>query len=251
MPDKHSLAVEIVQITDMHLGADESSLLKGINTADTLTKVLAAIGQTSRDYLIATGDISEDFSAASYHLFLKLLRQNHIAPLVCLGGNHDDLTVMQPILQPVALPRVFCQGSWLFVCLNTTLPGKDEGEIVEEDLVMLEELLTGHSASHVVLFMHHHIVPVKSSWIDRYTLRNVDSLMALLARHDKVRAVISGHVHQASEASHNNVLFYTSPATSLQFVPCSDQAKVEAASPAWRKWFFWPDGSISNQIFFL
>ncbi|MGB8667757.1 MAG: metallophosphoesterase [Serratia inhibens] len=251
MPDTQSRAVEIVQITDMHLTANENSLLKGVNTAETLTKVLAAVEQASYDRLIATGDISEDFSPASYRLFLTLLARHRIASLVCLSGNHDDPAVMQQILQPVALPTVFCEREWLFVCLNTTLSGEDEGEIAADDLVMLEELLVGHSASYVVLFMHHHAVPVESRWIDRYGLRNSASLMALLARHNKVRAVISGHVHQASETERNGVLFYTTPATSLQFVPYSDQAEVATASPAWRKWFFWPDGRITNQLFFL
>ena len=90
-------AIEIVQITDIHLTADENSHLKGVNTAENLTRVLGEVKHTSYERLIVTGDISEDSSSASYNLFLNLLKQNNISSVVCLGGNHDNISVMNQI----------------------------------------------------------------------------------------------------------------------------------------------------------
>lgn len=243
-------AIEIVQITDMHLAHSEQILLKGVNTAETLSRVLAAIQQTSYDWLVATGDISEDFSAGSYALFKQLLARQNISSLVCLSGNHDDPALMQKVLESIALPTAFCQGEWLFIGFNTPIRGEDTGEIAAADLARLELLLTQHSAKYVAIFMHHHVLPVQSRWIDRYNLINAAAFLALIARHGKVRAVISGHVHQASVTEYQGTLFYTTPATSLQFVPFNDHAEVAIAPPAWRKWSFWPDGHISDNIFY-
>ncbi|XBS69144.1 metallophosphoesterase [Acerihabitans sp. KWT182] len=251
MTSSTSRAVEIVQITDAHLGASEDFMLKGINTAETLSQVLAAVSQTPYDWLIATGDISDDFSHASYALFLRMLDQHGISSLICLSGNHDDPAVMQQILQPVALPTIFFDGDWLFICLNTTLANSDEGEVTETDLARLNTLLTQHAQKHVAIFMHHHVVPVQSRWIDAYRLRNHSSFMKHLARYNNVRAVISGHVHQASISPRNGATFYTSPATSLQFVPGCHLPKISTVTASWRKWTFWPDGKVSDQLFSL
>ena len=251
MSHKRSRAVEIVQITDIHLGKDAAFMLKGVNTADTLSGVLAKVRQTSFDWLIATGDISDDFSPASYQLFRDLLRQADLTSLVCLSGNHDNPAVMESVLHSVMLPRVFDEGEWLFICLNTTIVGEDDGEIAEADFIQLETLLAQQSTKHVALFMHHHVISVQSRWIDRYGLRNADRFLALLDRHRHVRAVIGGHVHQTSESQHNGVTFYTTPATSLQFVPHSDKAEVSVDAPGWRKWSFWPDGQITTELYSL
>ncbi|WP_414147283.1 metallophosphoesterase [Erwinia sp. BNK-24-b] len=251
MSETRRRAVEIVQITDLHLMANERLLLKGVNTAQTLNSVLTAIGQTSYHRLIATGDISEDFSAASYETFKTLLARHRIASLVCLSGNHDDPVMMQEILGPVALPRIFCEGEWLFIGLNTTIKGEDEGEIAAVELAQLDSLLAQHHAKFAAIFMHHHALPVQSGWIDRYGLKNAADLLALVARYPEIKAVIGGHVHQASVQTCKGTLFYTTPATSIQFAPLSEKAEVSATPPAWRKWYFWPDGRISDEIFFV
>ncbi|MBF8742109.1 metallophosphoesterase [Pseudomonas guariconensis] len=239
-------------MTDLHLGGEKGFLLRNqIDTADSLSKVLDCVASSKFDYLIVTGDISEDSSSESYSLFCEAIRSRNISSVVCLSGNHDSTEVMREILKPIASSNVFHDNSWLFFCINTSIRGSDCGEVSQEDLKALDELLARRDVKHAAIFMHHHSIPVQSIWIDKYGLQNSQEFIKIIEKHGKVRAVISGHVHQASETRRNGVAYHTTPATSVQFTPFSDKPLVCSTSPAWRKWYFGTDGKVTSQIYYI
>lgn len=245
-------AIEVVQLTDLHLGGTKDFLLRNqINTAESLSQVLDCIAPSRFDYLIVTGDISDDSSPESYSLFYEIMSSRGISSVVCLSGNHDSTEVMRDILQPIASSNVIHDNSWLFFCINTSIVGSDCGEVSRKDLNALDELLACGGVKHAAIFMHHHAIPVRSAWIDSYGLQNSQEFMEIIERHEKVRAVISGHVHQASEISRNGVAYYTTPATSVQFMPFSDKPLICSTSPAWRKWYFGTDGKVTSQLYYI
>ena len=56
-----SSAITLAQISDCHLFADKSALHCGINVYDNLKRVLAELsGNPSLDYLVFTGDLSQE-----------------------------------------------------------------------------------------------------------------------------------------------------------------------------------------------
>ena len=92
-------SIKLLQITDTHLfAADEGSLLS-VRTADSFSAVVQEIlhRQVQFDYILATGDISQDHSAESYQRFAE-----GIAPLekdcFWLPGNHDYKPNMGSVL---------------------------------------------------------------------------------------------------------------------------------------------------------
>ncbi len=70
----------------------------------------------------------------------------------------------------------------------------------EEQMVWLEGVLSGDSATPTVIAVHYPVVAVpkrlrKPGFRDGGSLENGAELMVLLARHAQVRAVFTGHVH--------------------------------------------------------
>ena len=92
-------SIKLLQITDTHLfAADEGSLLS-VKTVDSFNAVVADVlrRNVAFDYILATGDISQDHSAESYQRFA-----NGIEPLekdcFWLPGNHDYKPNMGSVL---------------------------------------------------------------------------------------------------------------------------------------------------------
>src|SRR5690606_39780085 len=76
----------------------------------------------SIDLLLATGDLSQDGSAASYRTFLRMAARIP-APLRAFPGNHDLHDPLRGIAgdSPLLEPVVDC-GAWRIVLLDTAVP---------------------------------------------------------------------------------------------------------------------------------
>ena len=92
--------VRLLQISDTHLFADASRDLLGIPTAASFQAVLHAITELPQPYdvVLATGDLSQDHSAASYQRFAQEVTTLQ-KPVHWLPGNHDHRVLMQNELQ--------------------------------------------------------------------------------------------------------------------------------------------------------
>ncbi|MDC1391710.1 phosphodiesterase, partial [Gammaproteobacteria bacterium] len=77
----------VFQFTDSHLSADPAACMRGVNTTDSLKAVTAlASALALPDAIVATGDLSQDGSEASYSRFREEVSQPNI-PLRWLPGN--------------------------------------------------------------------------------------------------------------------------------------------------------------------
>lgn len=249
MIKENNSPVEVAQITDLHLGSSFDHEVMGVNTAFNTALVLQSVSQSTYHQLIATGDISDDFSTSSYLLFFELLKNNNISKLTCLAGNHDNYELMESILHPVMQQRLFKIKNWVFIGLNTNLLDSDSGLIGYKELNWLKKALTDNSEFNVAIFMHHHIFSVSSKWIDKYNLIDSGEFLKIIFSNPNVKAVISGHVHQQSFIFYEGVEFHTTCSTSFQYLPNADCAVISSKGPGWRKWFFWPSGKISEKWF--
>ena len=81
----------VIQLTDSHLFARANGRLLGIDTAASLQQVVAQVvrEQPRIDLLLASGDLSQDGSVASYQRFCELT-EPLAAPMRWLAGNHDE-----------------------------------------------------------------------------------------------------------------------------------------------------------------
>lgn len=246
--------VRLLQVTDTHLFADPAAEAYGIRTAESLARVLGqALASGPRpDALLVTGDIGDDCSEAAYRRFRATLAQPGL-PVYCLPGNHDDPHAMARLLQdaPFQVGGQALLGSWLLMLLDSHVPGVPQGRLGDAALARFEAGVVAHAARNVLVAVHHPPMPIGSAWIDAMGLEDGATLLAMLERHPQVRAVTSGHVHQAFECRHGPLRLFTSPSTCIQFAPHSAEFAIDLRPPGWRRLELWPDGRIDTTVHWL
>ena len=243
--------LSLLQITDTHLFSDADDQLLGVKTAQSFMAVveLALKDAPLCQGVLATGDLTQDHSAQSYFSFSREIKKLNL-PCYWLPGNHDVQSVMLPSLLEGDLPPVKLLQSkyWQIVLLDSQIPGMAHGHLSVEQLVFLKEVLTTNPDKYTFICVHHHVLPVGSAWLDQHILKNHQALLDIIAPFEKVRAVLSGHVHQAQEICLNGVTFFTSPSTCVQFKPNSDDFAIDDSAPGYRYLSLRKDGSIKTRI---
>lgn len=244
--------LKVLQISDTHLHAAADSRMRGVPTYSTFLSVLEHAKQDRRwapDLIIATGDVVQDESRAGYERFRASLEPLGI-PVISIPGNHDDPNVMAEVLTSgdFQLCGDVRRGKWALVLLSTYLAGEDAGGLGPERLTALRKSLEAHASQHVLIAMHHHPLPMDSTWLDGVALRDAAAFWDVIDAHRNVRAVVCGHVHQASEQERNGVRFLSTPSTCAQFLPHSDFFALDERPPGLRWFELHADGRIDTEV---
>lgn len=247
--------VRLLQLSDPHLFADESRELYGVNTAATFRATLAhalAVAPGPLDAILVTGDIAEDRDPATYAWFRSVIGEPGL-PVLCVPGNHEDLGTMRSVLSEP--PLQYCGGAsfggWRIVMLDSHIPDHDAGRLDEGEFERLDGELTAAAGCHVLACLHHQPVLVGSPWLDTYGLRNAGALHALLGRHENVRGLLFGHVHQAFEGRSNGVRMLSAPSTCAQFTPRTEACVMDLRPPGFRWLQLLPNGEIESGVVWL
>jgi Icc protein len=232
---------EIIHLTDLHLFCDPSAQLKGICTRKTLRDVLARVRarQPYFRWLVLTGDMAHDEELETYTALRELLGDwVHRCRLV--PGNHDHrghLRSMFPEIVPGGdgpLTFSLYASGWRLVGLDTHIPGQLFGGIDANQLDWLDHELADHAAEPTMLFMHHPPIPIGTPWLDQLALHNPRPLIDLLSGRLQVKLICTGHVHHDSEHSTGHARVFTTPSTSVQFVPGTGELAVDKRPAGYR-----------------
>ena len=229
--------------------------MRGVNTFDTFRAVLDRAQSDDAwpaDAVIVSGDVVQDESRAGYELFRSEMERLDVRVL-CLPGNHDDPKLMDEIL--ATHPFQFC-GSvrldhWSVILLNTFLTGEDAGGLGTSRLQALDAELKDHQTQHVLVCMHHQPLNMGSAWLDGVGLRDAPDFLSVLDANSNVRAVLWGHVHQASDRTRGDVRFLSAPSTCSQFLPGSDFFAIDNRPPGMRWLTLHPDGRLDTRVVWL
>lgn len=242
----------LLQITDTHLFASVDTTQRGINTQASLDAVLDRARTDPRwppDVIVVTGDIVHDESRAGYLRFRKILEALG-PPAFCVPGNHDDPAVLEECLSAAQVH--VCGdtqiGTWRVILLSTFGEGEVAGVLGSTELARMEATLEKFSGEHTLICMHHPPIPMGSAWLDAPGLRNAEAFLNLVRRHTQVRAVLWGHVHQASDRHVDGVRFMSTPSTCAQFRPDSDEFSVDDLPPGMRWLTLNPDGGLTTEV---
>lgn len=242
--------VLLVQLSDSHLFADTGASLLGLNTADSLQRVVERVQaeQPSVDLLLATGDLTQDGSVAAYQHFLRISGQI-AAPARWLPGNHDQLASMhEAAVQSCLLEPVVDIGNWRITLLNSAVPNATAGYLQDDQLQLLAQALSEAPERHHLVCLHHHPVEVGCDWLEPIGLGNREALFALLARFPQVRALLWGHIHQEFDQQQQGLRLLASPSTCLQFAPGSPDFKVSTEAPGYRWLRLYPEGRLETGV---
>lgn len=243
-------SVLIVQLSDSHLFADADGKLLGMNTRDSLSAVVDRVlaEQPTVDLVVASGDLSQDGSVASYEAFRQLSAQI-TAPTRWFAGNHDEPAEMAEGAQnsDFLLPVVDV-GEWRITLLDSSVPGSVPGYLQETQLQLLASSLSEAPQRHHLVCLHHNPVPIGCKWMDPIGLRNPEALFAVLDRFPQARAVLWGHVHQEYDQMRDNLRLLASPSTCIQFAPGSVEFKVDSTAPGYRWLRLHGDGRLETGV---
>jgi Icc protein len=245
-------AFKVLQISDTHLHAAADSRMRGVRTYATFLHVLEHVQRDHRwppDLVVATGDIVQDESRAGYERFRASMEPFGI-PVVTIPGNHDDPNLMAEILTGGSFQ--FCgerrEGKWSLLFLSTFLAGEDAGGLGTARLNGLRKALAAHVGQHVLVAMHHHPLPMGSTWLDGVALRDAAAFWEIIDANKHVRVVVCGHVHQTSERRHDHLVFLSTPSTCAQFLPGSEFFALDERPPGARWLELHPDGRIDTEV---
>lgn len=246
-----SAAVRLVQFTDCHIFATAEECLRGWNTRQSFAAVSnVAIEHSGKlDLLLATGDLSQDGTKASYD-YLAQRFDGIGVPTFWLPGNHDDGDAIREHFRGkwVHASKHVLIGNWQIVMLDSTIEGQVYGRVPSTQLEFLERTLKTYPHRHALVCLHHQALDCGSEWLDLKGLKDSAQLRTQLAQHDNVRAVLWGHVHQESDRIIDDVLWMSTPSSCVQFKPGSKNFALGSEAPGYRHLSLHADGRIETAV---
>jgi Icc protein len=244
-------------LSDTHIAADPTLVLRDVNLCDNLKKVVAevkALGKSPAAVLL-NGDaaLNEGFRDD----YAQLLQQ--MAPLLGDGapplhiglGNHDDRKNFRAIVNPaIASPMAskhvaLIEGRHVNWFLVDTLrfTNKVEGELGQEQLTWLDAALKSHPDKPAMVMGHHNLQfpPALQAASDgkqpvapkaRHTgLVDSEPFVKLLESHRHVKAYVYGHTHNwAHERRESGLHLINLPPVAYVFQKDRPNGWVEATT---------------------
>ncbi|MFQ5609786.1 MAG: phosphodiesterase [Woeseiaceae bacterium] len=246
--------VRVLHLTDPHLFADTTGVLRGAVTYATLSRVLEQYrhGGWPADLVAVTGDLIQDDSPDAYEHFKALLGSLDL-PVHCLPGNHDNRTLMRSALD--GPPFYYCDtieiGNWLIVGIDSCQTGRAGGAIDVAEFDRLDAAIDSSDADHVMVCLHHPPVAMGSAWLDTVGLEDGPEFLARASASGKVRLAVFGHVHQDYDGMHEGIRIIATPSTCRQFKPGSEEFAVDDLPPAYRQISLHEDGNFDTELLWL
>jgi 3',5'-cyclic AMP phosphodiesterase CpdA len=151
------------------------------------------------DAILVTGDIADTGAIAEYEQARAALLSD--VPVLLLPGNHDDRANLRQVLlhEPAStapLNQALLLPGVTVALLDSSVPGRPDGELAEETYTWLLDLLLDTPADTMVLIaLHHPPVPMYSTVVDPIRLVNPGRLEQIVAADDRVAGVLTGHMH--------------------------------------------------------
>ena len=201
----------LLHLSDTHLRAPGARLFDVIDGAERMQRTLASIVDSGvrPDALIFTGDLADLGEPEAYTRLRTLVEPAAAAigaRVIWVMGNHDDRAAFRSRLldddsgDATPYDRVEEIDGLRIVTLDSSVPGHHHGEVSDEQLDWLAQVLREPAPLGTVLAMHHPPVPAVLDLAASVELREQRRLAKVLRGTD-VRAIIAGHLHYSTFAT--------------------------------------------------
>ncbi|TAM71166.1 MAG: hypothetical protein EPN48_02100 [Microbacteriaceae bacterium] len=210
--------MRILHLSDTHLSGDGSLHYGVVDTRAALQRVLdRAAGLGAIDVVVASGDLSDDGSTASYQALRAAIEPwaaRRGAAVVYAMGNHDLPAAFEAVLgdrEGVRTVRGF-----RIVHLDSSVPGYGYGDVTAVQLDRLRKLLAEPAENGTILVVHHPPVPASTPLLVALELQHPNVLLAVCTgaagsvgdrvvngnhvvnnNGSDVRLILSGHYHHS------------------------------------------------------
>ncbi len=216
----------VVQLTDTHIVARGQRSF-GCDTAAYLADAVRATNALQPDYVLVTGDLTNNGEPAEYAHFRDVMRGLE-APYFAIPGNHDDPVTLRAELGAAHAPdsggaklRYSVDGYAIrTIALDVTRAHNNPGaELDEATFAWLELTLASAPSTATVIAVHQPPFRTGLWFLDAFGFRGARRLKALVERSPHVGRVICGHVHCVRMAQWGRALAASAPSTAPQRVP--------------------------------
>jgi Icc protein len=250
MPDKQ---LRVLHLSDTHLMGNPAMELLGVKTCESFEVILAMledeIRQAHVDFIIHSGDMSQDDTLESYIYFSEKVKRLGV-PIYYVPGNHDNPAVMKQLfpVNNIHEEKHIIHPNWQVVMLNSQKRHAVEGYLDHVQLGFLDESLGKYPDMHAIIVFHHQPLPVGAQWLDNLGLTNASELWGVLQKHSNVNTVLFGHVHQEFTGKVHGIRCMSVPSTCIQFMRQQDHFGLEHIPPGYRWLDLYADGSIQTGV---
>lgn len=196
----------IAQISDTHIRLPGELVEDRVDTFAYLSVCIDRINTLPQppELVVVSGDLADSGSADEYRRIQTEL--NRLAmPYFVMPGNHDlraalrevfGTTAALPASSSVHLQYAIDLATLRILCLDTLDEGKEGGWLCSDRLDWLrDELAAGDKP--LLIFLHHPPFDCGIPGMDAIKLGNAQALAQMLAEHNHILGLASGHVHRS------------------------------------------------------
>lgn len=206
----------VLQISDTHLRNEAGATVENDPDA-ALVATIEAVGQVKADLVLLTGDLADDGSLAALGRLRDLVEPRAV-PVLAVGGNHDEVGNVRAVFGTADMVEV---GSWRVLAVESAIPGCIHGAVDVDELTCRLDRLDGRPT---LIAIHH--PPRSTSTHPWFQLIGAEQMLAALVDRPNVRAVASGHLHEAFRLHAGGLELCGSPSTYYAIEHSGDEYRV-------------------------
>ncbi|CAN5530998.1 3',5'-cyclic adenosine monophosphate phosphodiesterase CpdA [soil metagenome] len=200
----------IAHISDTHLLAQGRPLYGKVNTIEHLTQALAQLERSiaKPQAIVFTGDLADLGEPDAYVRLREIVEPAAArmgAQVIWVMGNHDERPDYSRLLfdQESDAPqdRVYDIDGLRVISFDTTVPGYHHGDISDDQLDWLADVLSSPAPHGTVLAVHH--PPIPTPLLEAMGMLELQhqSRLADIIRGTDVRVILAGHLHYSTHST--------------------------------------------------
>jgi 3',5'-cyclic AMP phosphodiesterase CpdA len=200
----------IAHISDTHLLAGGRPLYGKVNTIEHLGQALAQLERSTAkpQAIVFTGDLADLGEPDAYVRLREIVepaakRMN--AQVIWVMGNHDERPDYSRLLfdEETDAPqdRVYDIDGLRIISFDTTVPGYHHGDVTDDQLDWLADVLASPARHGTLLAVHH--PPIPTPLLEAMGMLELQhqSRLADVIRGTDVRAILAGHLHYSTHST--------------------------------------------------
>ncbi|MFH5878787.1 phosphodiesterase [Arthrobacter sp. NA-172] len=200
----------ILHISDTHFVADNELLHGSVDSDENLRQLFRDFvkAQVKPEAIVFTGDLADTGRPDAYVRLRNMVEpvaEELGAKIIWVMGNHDERTAFRTGLLDSdagqeSVDMVHDVNGLRIIALDSTVPGKHHGEISDEQLTWLEEVLATPAPHGTLIALHHPPVPSPLPIMAKFELREQSRFEKVIEGTD-VRGILAGHLHYSTFSS--------------------------------------------------
>ena len=200
----------IAHISDTHLLAGGRPLYGKVNTIEHLGQALAQLERSTAkpQAIVFTGDLADLGEPDAYVRLREIVepaaaRMN--AQVIWVMGNHDERPDYSRLLfdeeSDAPQDRVYDIDGLRIISFDSTVPGYHHGEITDDQLDWLADVLSSPAPHGTILALHHPPIPTPLLEAMGILELNDQPRLAEVLRGTDVRGILAGHLHYSTHST--------------------------------------------------